>query len=142
VNNQNEVFAKVLKDQNLSLTKPRLITFQVLSAKGPLTTAELLKATEGLADRASIYRSIKLFEKSHIAQRLYMGWKYKLELSDTFQEHHHHFTCQNCGSTTPINDHRIEDLIKDMSSLEGFKVLSHQIEVQGLCNKCQKLIKA
>jgi len=31
-----------------------------------------------------------------------IGWKYKLELSNAFQHHHHHLTCLQCGGVTPL----------------------------------------
>ena len=129
---------KKLKDKGFSVTKPRLVTFEVLSnSKQPLTMQELIRRTNKQVDRASIYRTIDIFEESGITQRIYSGWKYKLELSDNFQEHHHHFTCTNCGLVIPVHDQALEKVIDNLSTAQKFKTTSHQLEIQGICEKCQ-----
>lgn len=132
------ILAKKLKDKGYSVTKPRLITFDALSnSKQPLTMQDLIRRTNKAVDRASVYRTVDIFEETGITQRIYSGWKYKIELSDVFQEHHHHFTCTNCGLVIPINNEEIEDIIKDLSEKQKFKATTHQLEIQGLCAKCQ-----
>ncbi len=132
------LLSKKLKDKGFSVTKPRLVTFEILrDSKQPLTMQDLIRRTNRKIDRASVYRTIDIFEETGITQRIYSGWKYKLELSDTFQEHHHHFTCINCGLVTPIHDENLEKVIENLSSNQSFKITSHQLEIQGLCVKCQ-----
>jgi len=132
------VLSKRLKDKGYSVTNPRLVTFDVLSnSKQPLTMQDLIRRTKKQIDRASVYRTIEIFEDSGVTQRIYSGWKYKIELSDIFQEHHHHFTCENCGLVIPIHDQQIEQIIERLSSDNKFKLSTHQLEVQGLCEKCQ-----
>lgn len=130
--------SKKLKDSGYSVTKPRLTTFEVLSeSKQPLTMQDIIRRINGKVDRASVYRTIDIFDETGITQRIYSGWKYKLELSDIFQEHHHHFTCTNCGLVIPINNKEIEEIISDLSNKQKFQTTSHQLEIQGLCEKCQ-----
>lgn len=132
------VLSKKLKEKGYSVTKPRLITFDVLSdSKQPLTMQDIIRRTNKQIDRASVYRTIDIFDETGITQRIYSGWKYKLELSDSFLEHHHHFTCTNCGGVTPIHDQAIEQIIKELSAKENFQTTSHQLEAQGLCARCQ-----
>lgn len=134
----NLLLSKKLKDSGYSVTKPRLVTFEVLTnTKQPLTMQELIRRTNKQVDRASVYRTIDIFEASGITQRIYSGWKYKLELSDNFQEHHHHFTCTNCGLVIPIHNQEIEKIIDELSASQKFQTSSHQLEIQGLCEKCQ-----
>src|SRR5579859_5743980 len=88
-----------LHAQGQSLTRPRRIVFMALQKSEPKTMQQLVSACAGQVDRASVYRSVTLFEKLGIVQRLQIGWKYKLELSDAFQRHHHHLTCLKCGQS-------------------------------------------
>lgn len=135
----NNVLLKKLKDKGYSLTKPRQIVFNVLSdSRQPLTMQDLIRRTNKEIDRASVYRTIDIFDETGITERIYSGWKYKLELSDAFQEHHHHFTCTNCGRVIPMKDEQIEKIIGDLAKTEKFKTESHQIEIQGLCAQCQQ----
>lgn len=128
-----------LKQGGQSLTKARQAVFEAMQDKEPQTMHELVAACRGQADRASIYRTIAVFERLGIVQRLQIGWKYKLELSDSFHHHHHHLTCTNCGVTTPLpEDDELEDRLKYLSDTKGFEMRGHQLEIQGLCANCRK----
>ena len=80
----------VLAANGYSDTVPRRTVFSQLEHKKPQTMHELITALDGVIDRASIYRVVALFEKLDIVHRIHIGWKYKLELSQAFQGHHHH----------------------------------------------------
>lgn len=130
-------FAQILAKNGFSMTKPRQEVFSTLQASEPQTMAELIKRTPGV-DRASIYRTIELFEKLGIVQRLQMGWKYKLELSDEFSTHHHHATCVNCGKITNLPENEVlEQQIQVLALTNNFVPRDHQLEIHGLCPSCQ-----
>src|SRR2546421_5552224 len=98
---------------------------------------ELVAACNGQVDRASIYRTIALFERLGIVQRLQIGWKYKLELSDAFHHHHHHLTCSNCGKVIPFEeDTALEKRLHVLANSKNFTMQGHQLEIQGLCQNC------
>lgn len=127
-----------LKAERLSLTQPRRLIYQRLSRSEPLTMHELIAALPAV-DRASIYRTVALFEQLGIVQRLQIGWKYKLELSNEYQEHHHHLTCVHCGRTQPLpEDSQIELRLAALARAQGFEPQDHQLEVRGLCEQCRK----
>lgn len=91
-------------------------------------------------DRASVYRTIQLFERLGIVQRLQVGWKYKLELTDVFHQHHHHATCVRCGKTTLLpEDAALEKRLKTITKNSSFLLQSHQLELSGLCPACQSI---
>jgi Fur family ferric uptake transcriptional regulator len=100
---------------------------------------EIVAACGGQVDRASVYRTISLFEKLGIVQRLQIGWKYKLELSDRFHHHHHHLTCLKCGRTFSLpSDSTLEQRLKILATGQNFRMSGHQLEIQGRCESCQK----
>jgi Fur family ferric uptake transcriptional regulator len=84
-----------------------------------------------------VYRAVDLFERLGVVQRLHTGWKYKLELSDKFTEHHHHLTCVRCGRTVAMNEDELERLIHRLAGEYDFLPTAHQIEIQGLCATCR-----
>ena len=132
------LFKKILRDNGYSTTKARSLIFDLLLGSEPQTMNQLIKATDGTVDRVSVYRVIELFEKLGIAQRINIGWKYKIELSDVFLEHHHHMTCLQCGRVIAIKDERVlEGTIAELSKSVGFALISHQLEMQGYCERCQ-----
>lgn len=132
-----EIFQAMLRDSGNSLTKARLKVFEALLGQEPMSMHELVAAAQGV-DRASVYRAIELFEQLGIAQRLNTGWKYRIELTDKFSDHHHHLTCTMCGQTTTLNEDELERLVTTLASRHGFTPTAHQIELQGICQNCQQ----
>lgn len=120
-----------------SLTKSRLAVFAVLQDKEPQTMHEVVVACGQRVDRATVYRTIALFEKLGIVQRLQIGWKYKLELGDNFHHHHHHLTCKRCGKTIRLpEDRQLEQRLRSLAEVQNFNMQGHQLEIQGLCQNC------
>lgn len=132
-----EQFAATLKANSYSLTEPRQLVFTALKGKEPQTMQEIITACRRQIDRASVYRTISLFESLNIVQRLQIGWKYKLELSDAFHSHHHHMTCSHCSKTFALaEDSKLEKELKRLAKKQGFAMTGHQLEIQGLCHRC------
>lgn len=131
-----ETFQTLLKRHKASVTTARMVVFEALVGQEPLSMHELVARVKSV-DRASVYRAIQLFEELGIVQRLYNGWKYRIELTDKFSEHHHHVTCTQCGQTTAINEAQLEAFIEQIAHSYGFMPEAHQIEIQGLCQACQ-----
>ncbi|HSX47831.1 MAG TPA: Fur family transcriptional regulator [Patescibacteria group bacterium] len=125
-----------LKNTGYSLTNQRQLVFNFLVGQEPVSMNELIQRLKNKLDRASIYRTIILFEKLGIVHKLNIGWKYKIELTDMFAEHHHHLTCLNCSNVIPINQNKLENFIKNIGGEYNFQVQSHIIEMQGLCKAC------
>lgn len=136
MSSSHEIFKELLKTNGQSITKPRLAVFDALLGQEPLSMHDITKRV-GQVDRASVYRAVELFEQLGIAQRLHTGWKYKLELTDKFAEHHHHLTCTRCNRTIPMNEVDLENLIAKLAAAHHFRPTAHQIELQGLCEACQ-----
>lgn len=128
----------VLRENGCSLTTPRKAVFAALQHQEPQTMRELTAAVGGKVDRASVYRTVALFESFGIVQRLQIGWKYKLELSDQFSDHHHHLSCVRCGRTIALQEDTVLEMrIKTLARAQGFQAIDHQFEVRGLCQACQ-----
>lgn len=136
---KSELFATLLHENNYSLTYSRQAVFAALDDKKPCTMHELVERCKNI-DRASVYRSVALFETLGITRRLYSGWKYKIELSDMFGHHHHHATCVSCGRLFPLDeDSAVESALQALANRHSFVMKSHEIELSVLCKKCQSL---
>lgn len=129
---------RALQQEHLSVTSPRRVVFQALQDTEPQTMPQLIACCRGVINRASVYRTITLFERLGIVQRLQIGWKYKLELSNAFQHHHHHLTCLQCGSVTPLpEDALLEKQLDRLARRHDFAAQDHQLEIRGHCASCQ-----
>lgn len=125
-----------LKTGGYSVTSERKQIFNLLEKSSPVAIIEIEKNLPDI-NRSTIYRNIELFEKLGFVKRVYIGWKYKIELSDKYSSHHHHITCTNCRSVQAIkSDDLIENEISKLSSLYNYRHVSHQLEIQGLCKNC------
>lgn len=132
------ILHKILKDNSLKVTKPRVTVFEILWGSEPQTMSQLEKRANNTIDRASIYRTIGLFEKLGLVQKIMIGWKYKIELSDIFIRHHHHISCLGCGRIVSIQEGKvIEKLIDSFVDKYGITAERHQFEIQGYCEKCR-----
>ena len=127
----------ILKQNGQSLTKPRRIVFEAMQNKEPQSMAQIVASCSQI-DRASVYRTIGLFERIGVVQRLQIGWKYKLELSQSFHYHHHHLTCVSCGQIIPFEEpaNLVHQLVS-LSNKNNFAMSTHHLEIQGLCSKCR-----
>jgi Fur family ferric uptake transcriptional regulator len=136
---EETLLKKILRDSGYSLTKVRSLIFTLLrDAAEPQTMHQLIETSNASADRVSVYRTVELYEKLGIAQRINIGWKYKIELSDVFLGHHHHMTCLNCGRVIAIKgEQALEDMMDRIGKSNGFTLQNHQLEIQGYCNMCQ-----
>lgn len=134
-----ETLRSLLKKEGYSLTAPRKVIFDLLLDREPQSMQVLARRAEGKTDRATVYRTVELFERLGIARRLNIGWKYKIELSDLFTGHHHHFYCTNCGRMFELPDNpMLETMIDTVAAKSGFSARGHQLEIYGLCANCSK----
>ncbi|HEX5447597.1 MAG TPA: Fur family transcriptional regulator [Candidatus Saccharimonadales bacterium] len=132
-----ETLRTLLKKDGASLTKPRRMVFDLLLNQGPQSMQVLVKRAEGKINRATVYRTVELFERLGIVHRLNVGWKYKIELTDVFTGHHHHMYCANCGRMFDLPDSpMLETMIEGVVSKTDFSPRGHQLEVYGLCSRC------
>lgn len=135
---KNTTLVTTLKQHNFSLTNARSLIFTALSEHGAVTMGELVSLCPNI-NRASVYRTIDLFETLAITHRVHIGWKYKIELSDNFDHHHHHAACTSCGVNIILDeDPTFEEAIRQLAVQNHFSVSSHQVELSGLCKNCDK----
>ncbi len=131
-------FKKLLKANHNFVTLPRMRLFGLLQKHPALTLKEVvLKTTKH--DQSTVYRNIQLFEQLHIINRIRLGWQTKIELSDTFQRHHHHLTCLSCAKISDLPEHgKLENEINNLAKHHGFSPIDHQLEIRGLCKYCTR----
>lgn len=133
-----ELFKETLRINNLYHTPERLRIFQVLKdQQGPCSIAKLIELTQNFLDKTTVYRNLELFEQIGIITKVYVGWKYKVELSDQFSPHHHHMTCTNCGQIVVFEEsNSFSRELERLQNQHGFREQSHSLELKGLCKNC------
>ena len=139
MNKLNDSLTTALRQAGYSTTTARQLVFELLLEQEPQSMHQLVQRANGQIDRASVYRTINLYEQLGIVQRIYIGWKYKLELTDRFSHHHHHLSCLNCGMVIPIEDDpSVNAFIERAARHYNFTPEQHQFEISGYCQNCTK----
>ena len=137
--NKEKLFRRILEDHDLKVTKTRCTIFTLLDTHGLQSISELINHSSGAVDRVTVYRTLALFEQYGIVRRVAIGWKYKVELSEIFLDHHHHIVCVQCGRITALHENEaLERTINTLAEESNFTGITHQLELQGYCPKCSK----
>lgn len=137
VKSHSDQYMQAMKVQGLRITETRKGIFKVLfNAKEPLTISEIVTQLPE-SHFVSVYRSVDALHKAGLIKLIPMGFKHKVELSDALLPHHHHATCDVCGSIKEINDQKIEAIVQQLAKEIDHKPTKHHFELFGICKKCQ-----
>lgn len=135
-----EKLKSLLKKQGYSVTSPRIATFKILAQAHEALTIAQVVAKLPAVDMTSVYRTMQLFEKAGIVQKVLSGFKSKFELSEAFSPHHHHFICEKCGVAQAINSQSLEDSLHALEAQYGFELRQHSVELSGFCKLCRSSV--
>ena len=138
---------QLLKERNLRITPQRKAILQILyNCKGHHleieNICELLAAKENENKKiglATVYRTLKLFEKIGIVSRLSMEnspARYELIIYDKTM--HHHLICLKCGQVQEIDDKIAEEFKSRVLEDKGFEVTDKPMKIYGYCSRCRK----
>ncbi|HSX14896.1 MAG TPA: transcriptional repressor [Candidatus Saccharimonadales bacterium] len=131
---------KLLLSRGLRLTQPRKLVLDFLvNAAEPVQIHQIVALSGNWADRASIYRTIKLFNHLGIIKTVHRPGGDWLELGEDFSPHHHHLVCSRCGYSQVIHSPNLEYQLAGVAEVAGFRPLEHHVEISGLCPDCLKL---
>lgn len=135
-------FHSLLRERGRSVTRSRSLLFEYLQEHGPVTPRQFIEDNAAIADRASLYRTLELFRELGVTDERLTAGRRLIELSDTYDAHHHHFTCTVCGASVAITMPEVEQMLDEACRRQGFAVSGHLIEVSGRCPNCQKAAAA
>ncbi|NIQ97041.1 MAG: transcriptional repressor [Desulfuromonadales bacterium] len=85
---------------------------------------------------ATVYRTLKLFAESGIAEELNFGDGQTRYEAVGNEEHHDHLVCTECGKILEFENEEIEHLQEKVAKQHGFKIKNHRLELYGLCAAC------
>lgn len=129
----------ILKKLNLKATSKRLAILEILSAnRCYMTPGEIWKSLKKRLKKIglpTVYRNLEeLSQNGVISKVLHPDRKLYYYLCKD-EGHHHHFVCLSCQRVDEIkcNIGEMQRYIED--NLNG-KVLSHIIQLNGLCSEC------
>jgi len=130
-----------LKKAGLKITLPRLKILQILeNSKDHHLSAEdvykiLLESGDDIG-LATVYRVLTQFEEAKLVNRHNFAEGHSVFELD-HGEHHDHLVCVKCGRVEEFIDSIIEERQKAVAKKAGFNITDHQLNIYGICGKCQ-----
>jgi len=130
-----------LKEGGFKLTPRRQAIIELfVDGKIHLTPEEVWEKLREQFDRCgfpSVYRNLESLVECGILTRIQQFDRkkhYGLCSALHGDHHHHHITCIKCGKVDEIKDCAINDTKK----IKGYKIVSHFMQVNGVCSGCSK----
>lgn len=141
--NQESVQAiiSVLKDKGEKITPARKGILEVLAETDQLLSVaeiyEMLRVKEIFVNYSTVYRTLDLFLRYSLVEKLVISGEAKYKLV-VHHQHIHHLICKECHSTQPITYCPYDDLKDIIKTKTNFLPLEHRLEIYGYCEDCQK----
>ena len=137
-----DIFSAYLNEGGLKMTAAREAVLKAfLSLERHVSADELLAATRRIdptIGQATVFRTIKLLEDSGLAREARRDDSSRLYEHAYNHEHHDHLVCVLCGRTIEFMDEGIEEAQRRVYAASGFEIVSHQLELRGICPACSK----
>lgn len=140
----NKDFLKILKDNDLKITKNRMAILKELKKKEiPLTVEDIYKAmamsrTEKYSI-SSVYRALTQFcDKNIVKKTAEIDGTTYYQLNNG---HAHSLICEKCKKIIPINHCPIHPVVEEIESKTEFLITGHHLEIRGVCKDCRNKMK-
>jgi Fur family ferric uptake transcriptional regulator len=142
----HELVRARLADHSIRYTSGRhAVVTSIQMATGPLSAAELVEETSSGIPLSSLYRTLAILEETAVLKKHHgpQGLA-RYELAEWLTGHHHHVVCVACGAMEDVEiPHRdesaLENIAGSLGDRAGFRVLGHVLEVEGVCQACDKV---
>jgi Fur family transcriptional regulator, ferric uptake regulator len=132
--------AAALKDAGMKATPKRLAILDMLYEESAYASPEEL--WKRLRDRfdqlglPTVYRNLEELAGSGVISKVIHPNRQLYYFYCPNREHHHHFVCLSCRKVADLPSCGIEALEREVSERTGGKVLSHILQLNGLCGAC------
>jgi len=132
-------YATLLKESGLKATFQRMNILEVIEKSGHMAVEEIYKEVARVhpsLSLATIYKNIILMmSKGVLVEVPIAGKKSKYELAKI---DHMHLICTECGEVEDRSCLESTDkILHDLTEQEHFKLSKRQINLYGVCEKCQ-----
>jgi Fur family transcriptional regulator, ferric uptake regulator len=133
-------FPLILKDLRLKVTPKRLAILDFLARTGTFVSPEEVRqnlqeqfASIGLP---TVYRNLDELASGGVIAKIIPPNRQLYYYFCSNSNHHHHFICLSCGKVTDLHICAVKGLEEEINDQVGGKVMSHILQVNGLCRSC------
>jgi Fe2+ or Zn2+ uptake regulation protein len=103
----------------------------------PLTVEEIWeRMPERRSGLPTVYRNLERFVHERWAESILGSDQVMRFVRCDSRHHHHHLQCERCGRTAEVDACGLEESLRNLESLSGFKITRHQLMLFGLCSAC------
>lgn len=120
----------LLKENHIKVTTPRLAVLEAIKNLDDKSTIKNIIFSCTSIDKSTIYRTIETLIEKNILDKEIVNNEVTYHLKG---EHRHYLNCVNCHERVEIKECPFDD-----EEIQGFKILNHSLNIDGLCKKCQK----
>ncbi len=136
----SEELTKSLKQLNLKVTPKRIAIIEILMKEpGYLSPEEIWRKMKIQFNRIglpTVYRNLEELADGNIISKITHPNRQLYYFFCGNNEHHHHFVCLSCRNVDDINFCAIHELQKEVKKKLNAQVVSHILQVNGLCKEC------
>ena len=133
-------FHEFIKTRGLKSTRQRDdIANWFFGVKGHLSADQIYREIQVVSPGigfSTVYRTMKLLcESGLVSERHFRDGE---ALYETVAEHHDHCICTSCGKIIEFENEKIELLQEQVARQFGFRLVTHKMELYGICAECRK----
>ena len=135
----NNTGEEILLSKDIKPTSNRILVLRFLSKSKSAISLSKLEGLFDKADRTTLYRTLKTFEKSKLIHSIEDGTgvtKYALcqeGCECSIDDVHVHFHCNNCEETFCVN----QTMVPVVRLPDKFEVSEMNMVVKGICENCK-----
>ena len=138
----SEELTKSLKKLSLKVTPKRIAVIEILMKEpGYLSPEEIWRKMKRQFNRIglpTVYRNLEELADGNVISKITHPNRQLYYFFCGNNEHHHHFVCLSCRNVDDINFCAIHELQKEVKKKLNAQVVSHILQVNGLCKECLK----
>jgi len=127
---------------NVRNTKQRKAIFDAIENHGGHLTADdiyrLVKRRFPRLSLGTVYRNLRVLVEQGGLRELDFGMA--VTYFETTKDSHYHLICRVCGSIADADipvERRLQSVVGQARSLDGFRIENHRLDFIGVCAACQ-----
>ena len=135
-----EQYNKILKSLNMKATPKRLAILSLMGREASYISPEeiwtKLKCEFDRVGLPTVYRNLEELAAGGIINKVIHPNRQLYYHYCPNRDHHHHFVCVACRRVEDVDACGLENIEREVGEKIGGKVLSHVVQVNGLCRAC------